>query len=182
MSIQIPSIRQNTVCYFDSKRTGESFYADYNNAIVAYLRKTNRLGSVSNPNTLQKISHINPSLLGLLMTLSNVPCRSVKTLYDINKSINIIELAIRKLTLYNGPAIDPDTVYNSLFVGKESKIDSNSFAFRFRAVNLLSMCNEYINTPYAKDMNYRVDLIDDDTVRSIDMEYFHNNPLDLNRL
>lgn len=182
IALQIPAYHNNTTIFLDSKRTNSSTYVNNSNAIFAYLDKTGRKKLLTNQTVIDRVSTLDSSLLGLLIALTNLPSRGVKSAYDINKSINIIASAVARKSIINGHCSNPEYFYNGLFIGSEGKLSIDSFVFRYKAIDLLEMHREYMFSPYAKDLSYRVNLDDSNTVRSINNEYFKDNPLDLNRL
>lgn len=182
IALQLPATHPNTTIFLNSKRTGMLMYANRSNSIGVYLEKTGRKKLLENAAFLDKLANIDSSLLGLLIALTNLPSRGMKSEYDINKAINIIYSAIVRRSIINGRMSNPLDIYNGLFVGQESKISADSFAFRYKAVDLVTAHQEYMFSPYAKDVSYRSDLEDVETVQAINNKYFYDNPLDLNRL
>lgn len=182
IALQLAGSHNNTTIFLDSKRTGVSMYANYTNAISVYMAKSGRKKLIESPAVISRINGISSHLLGAIIALTNLPSRSVKAIYDANKAINIVSSAIARNTILNGPASDPRVLYDGLFVGSEAKFSKDSFAFRYNAVDLLTMHRMYIYTPYAKDISYKVNLDDSNAVKAINNEYFRDNPLDLNRL
>lgn len=182
IALQLPACHPNTTIFLNSKRTGMMMYANKSNAIWTYLSKTGRNKLLENQAFLDKISNMDTSLLGLIIALTNLPGRSIKSEYDINKAINIVYSAITRKSIFNGRMANPLDIYNGLFIGQECKISADTFAFRYKAVDLLTAHQEYMFTHYAKDISYKSNLSDVETVQAINNKYFYENPLDLNRL
>lgn len=181
IAMQLPACHPNTTVFLNNKRTGVSLYSNITNAIPIYLLKSGRKKLMENQSTLDKLSVIDSSVLGALIALTNLPGRNMKSEYDINKAINIIYSAFTRKSLI-GRMANPVDLYNALFVGQESKMSVDSFVFRYKAVDLLTMYNDYMFSPFAKDISYKTNLNDGDAVRAINDTYFKENPLDLNRL
>lgn len=182
IAMQIPACNPNTTIYLNSKRTGVSLYSNFTNAIPIYLLKTGRKRLLENQGFVDKISCMSSQHIGTLIALTNLPSRNVKSEYDINKAINILYSAITRKSIINSYMSNPLDIYNGLFVGEESKLSPNSFEFRYKAVDLMSIYRNYLYSPQSKDVSYKVNLDDSNTVKAINNEYFKDNPLDLNRL
>lgn len=175
--MQLPAIRENTVIFRPCKtEDGDMSYAITNaNVLDRYLEDTNR----TNPVLLKGLS---PRLLSLIMSLSNLPCRNITSLFNITKSASIIRHAISNMTLLNDynsePAYKLDIMNQSLGKVNASMVDS-----RFKAIDLIFQHGVYLNTANSTtNMKSVIDLYDPDTVRAINNQYFKENPLDLNRL
>lgn len=181
IAMQLPACHPNTTIFLNNKRTGSAFYSNNTNAIPIYLLKTGRNKLMENSSVLDKLSAIDNSVLGGLIALTNLPSRCMKSEYDINKAINVIYSAFTRKSLL-GRMVNPVDFYNALFVGQESKMSVDSFVFRYKAVDLLTMHNDYMYSPYSKDISYKTNLDDGEAVRYINDTYFKDNPLDLNRL
>lgn len=181
-AIQLPANHSNTTIFFNSKRTGTMEYANKDNALSIYVARSGRKRLLEMPAFVDKINAIDSSLLGVLIALTNLPSRVVKSEYDINKAINILYSAVTKNTIPNSRMSNPVNMYNGLFVGQESKMSVDSFIFRYKAVDIISAHMEYMFSPYAKDRPYKSNLVDVEALQAINNTYFYNNPLDLNRL
>lgn len=178
---QVPAMLDNTVIFRDNKFSGTFSVIAKQNAIVGYLYDTDRRKTITDPKNIEKISHISSELLGTLITLTNLPSRGVKSLFDINKAITTLDKIISQGQILNGYVNDTNYLYSCIFNGL-SKVSLEMFILRYKAIDIISNWLHYCQTPYAMDRSYKIDLNDPEAVQAINNEYFKDTPIDLNRL
>ena len=175
---QLPALLNN--CYlFRPKKTLEygdtSFCVKFNNALIAYCNKT------KSDVVLKRLTKINPQLLSVIMTLNGCQDKHLQGVANITKTTMILEDAIEHGRIINAYNSDILYLYNSL-IGINTIIDSASFEYRFKAIDLVIQHMIYTNTVEAKDFTWNINLHDAKTVHDINNQYFIDNPLDLNNL
>ena len=169
----VPS-RDNVTILRPKKSNGQdnSYYINNSNLLDIYL--TERKVKTKIPNALS------PRLLSLIMTLSSTSERNVKSLFSISNTIKIIDRAILGYKMVNGYNSDTEFIWNSIY-DSSWNIGYPTFENRFKAIDIITQHNIYINTPESKDFHPK-NLFDPETVKSINNRYFIKTPLDLNRL
>ena len=173
---QIPAMCDNAFIYRPKKYNGEdtSFAITHNNVLFQYCNKLN------NAKVFEQLKVINPKLLSLIMTLNGLPSKKLLTMLNITTTVGRIYKTINENKIINDYNSDMNFVYNQLELF--SKIDPDSFKYRFNAVDLIFQYRLYDNMAESKDISWLIDLNDPDTVRNINNKYFADNPLDLNAL
>lgn len=126
------------------------------------------------------IGEMNPGLCSLFMTLSRCPERSIKSFFNLPKAFNIIYSGVSEHKILNGYNSNTENIWNSLYKAEFDKYTYDMFDRRFRVIDILSQYLVYLNTNYGKVK--LMNLVDPDTVKNINNEYFKKFPLDLNRL
>ena len=180
---QLPAMKTNTVIYRPCKHNGvdESFVVSTGNVLPLYMEATHRQGGA----TLDLAANVNPQLLSLFMAMTNVPSRDLKSVYNANKAIAVINNLIMNQHIVDG--------YNFVqsLVMIEQKIQPTlrsrpgpqfNVLARYKAIDMVFQHSLYMNTPECMNEAYLIRKIDDDSVREINDKYFAQNPLDLNRL
>ena len=180
---QIPAMNNNTVIFRPKKYNGEdvSYLINNKNCIIRFIIDTRRMSI--DEKRLAIINRINPEFLGIIMGMTNLSCRSIKSLFEINTVLNYLDKAISDHLILNNYNTDIDSVINIL-AGYNPRILSYGFTLssRCKAIDLVYQHRIYYQTVFASDNSYLIDLIDDNSVRAINNEYFKKYPLDLNRL
>lgn len=169
-AFQLPSIWENCAVFRKKTYTGQDISRSITpeNVIMEYLYETR---------TKLYENTIHPSLLSLLMTLTNLPQRNVKTLFNVKTAMNLIsQIGIVRYTP------DIEETYDALSQIKNIGLPKQMFVNRFRAIDLFYQHMLYTNMAESKDDSYLQQLLDPDAVREINDKYFKANPLDLNRL
>lgn len=182
-AFQLPAMKMNTVIFRPAKKEGmdTSFMINTPNVLVSYMQSTHRQGGA----TIDLAANISPELLSLFMAMTNVPSRDVKSVYNANKAIAVINNLIQNHHIVDG--------YNFVqaLVMVEQQIQPNlrsrpgqqfNVLARYKAIDLVFQHSLYMNTPECLNEAYLVRKIDDNSVREINNKYFVSNPLDLNRL
>ena len=178
---QIPAMVENTAIFRDNKHSKTFGVTTKSSAIISYLYDTDRRKVLEDPIMVNKISQISPELLGAFITLTNLPSRNVRSIFDVNKAINTLYKIISQGQILNGYVNDTNYLYSCVFNGL-TKISLEMFVLRFKAIDLISNYLYYAQTPFASDKSYRIDLNDPEAVQAINNEYLKDTPIDLNRL
>ena len=186
MMYQIPAIKDNTVIYRPYRKDGVdmSFYINKANCLNNYVETTRSLNA-SNPQLTACLDTLSPELLSLLIAMTNMPSRGIKSVYNIRTATaKIVDLLINS-RIPNG--------YNTYLViqtildyiqprsEKFQSIEMNILN-RFKAIDMVFQHSLYMYTVESADEHYLIRKIDNNAVREISEKYFAANPLDLNRL
>lgn len=172
---QLVPMRDNITIFRPKKNKGMdiSYYINNKNLLLAYLTER-KVKITENSLTLS------PKTLSLIMALSSVKERNIKSMLNINSAINMIYDAIKDYKLLNGYNSDYDIIWNALD-HKKIKVSQLNFTYRMKAIDIAFQHSIFINTPECKDIKL-TNLYDPNAVKEINNKYFINNPLDLNRL
>ena len=178
---QIPAMTKETYLFRPKKvlvegATSDSSYVVYfNNALTSNYQKT--------PSVLDKICKLNPQLLSLFLTMNGCPEKNVAGMANISRTTKAICSAVESNKILNGYNSDMNYVYDNVIVPNNlNYIDNASFDYRFKAIDVPYQHMIYTTQAEALDNSWLIDLRDPDTVRSINNQYFIDNPLDLNNL
>lgn len=165
---QLPSFTPNTVVFRKKITDKEDTSYSYNfvNAINAFIYETRNIIVDATLNT---------KAISLLMVLSGLPKRNIKSMIDIKKSIQLIT------SIPDSCLGDIEAMYKALII-LHPKLDYDEFNNRFKAIDLLYQHKLYEQRPEAKEMSFMQRFNDPETVRNINNTYFQNAPLDLDRL
>ncbi|MGL5330979.1 MAG: hypothetical protein ACRDD7_17080 [Peptostreptococcaceae bacterium] len=171
---QLASMNNVTVLR-PKKSNGEdiSYYINKNNLYHIYL-KDRKVDLANFPMML------NPGLVSLLMTLSSVTERNIKSLLNIKTAAKELFKAIESYRLVNDYNSNIPLVWNAIDNTK-TKIGLTTFNHRFNAIDIRFQHSVYMTSSEHHSISL-TNLYDPDTVRGINNSYFKNNPLDLNRL
>lgn len=172
---QLVPMRDNITVFRPKKNKGidVSYFINKNNLMHTYL--TERKVKI-NDNYIT----LSPMTLSLIMALSSVKERNIKSMLNINSAINMVYDAIKEFKLINGYNSDFNTIWNALD-HRKIKVSQLNFEYRLKAIDVHFQHSIFINTAECKDINLS-NLYDPQTVKDINNKYFINNPLDLNRL
>jgi len=175
-NFQLIPMRPETVVFRPYKQSGAdlSYYLDKNNLFEKFL-VTDRMV------VAKKTITINPGLFTVFLTLSKLPERRIKSLFNTTKAISILDEAVTSLRLYNGYNSDIERVWNSIYKDSFGSIGYSIFKSRFDVIDIQSQHYGFANSPYSKNITFP-NLYDPETIKLINNKYFKNNPLDLNRL
>lgn len=125
---------------------------------------------------------LNYGLASLILALSNVPERNIKSLLNINTTISILEDAVNNYKISNEYNYHIMNLWDGLKNYEPIyKIGQSVFENRFKAVDLKFQSMVYSNTLESDSIQFN-NLYDPDAVRAINNKYFRDNPLDLNAL
>lgn len=171
---QLIPTRDNITIVRPKKLHGEdiSYYINKSNLVQTYLAERKVKTKLSNI--------LNPGLLSLIMTLSSVSERNIKSLFNISNAIKIISKSVSDYRILNGYNSDTEHIWNGIY-NTNFKIGYTTFEHRFKSIDIINQHSIFINTPECKTIEFK-NLFDPDTVRGINNKYFRITPLDLNRL
>lgn len=133
-------------------------------------------------NTFSEIKLINPSLLSLIYALTRVPERGIPSLHKLPNTIAAITQLIWDKLIINDRTTDIEYICNLLTTKKLLNIkDIPTVRARFNAIDIET---QFIAYSYSAEEKYNgiVNLYDPKAVKEISMQYFKDNPLDLNVL
>lgn len=181
LAFQLPAMLPNTAIFIDDKQSESFMVVTHENAIPSYLYATGRRQALSQQDTVSKLTLISPEKLGVLITLTNLPSRGVRSIFDINKAINTLYGLNSNGQIPDGYVNDINYLYSRIFNGL-SKISLEMFVLRFRAIDLIANHLYFMTTPFANHVEYKQDLNDPEAVQAINNDYFKDTPIDLNRL
>lgn len=179
---QIPALLNNVYLFRPKKirdvnknSCDNSYVIFYSNALLTHYSRT--------PSILDKLKHINPNMLSLLMTFNGCSDKHVAPLINISRTVKVLIDAIATNKIINGYNSDITYVYDNLIIQNNlGFIDRMTFDYRFKAIDIPFQHMIYANSVESKDDTWRVDLKDPATVKAINNQYFIDNPLDLNNL
>lgn len=173
---QLVSMRNNITILRPKKSNGQdlSFYINQKNLYRMYMQS--RKADYNNFPT-----ELSPGLISLLMCLTSVKERNIKSLLNIRTGLSLISNAVNNLTILNGYNSDIQSVTRALDIDTKTSISSVTFEHRFKAIDIQFQHLVFINTPECSEIVIN-NLYDPDSVRFINNKYFKSNPLDLNRL
>lgn len=180
LAYQLVAMRNDTSIFVDDKKNEIATAVTHNAAIAVYLIHTGRIGILNDKTIANKVLCINPQLLGTLITLTNLPSRSIGSIMSVNRAINTLYGLIDKGILMNSYEFNIEYLYNSIFNGL-TKVSLEMFTLRFKAIDLVAEHLYYMHTPIAGKIDMQ-DLNDPEGVQNINNTYFKDTPIDLNRL
>ena len=132
--------------------------------------------------TSVKKTYINPELLYVVMALSNVPERNIKSLLNFNNAIDVIQRAVDSMRLVNEYNFHTNSIWMAINDVKQiANVGEILIDHRIKAIDLAFQSSVYSNTVEASLLNFE-NLYDPNTVIKINEKYFINNPLDLEAL
>lgn len=121
---------------------------------------------------------LNVELLPLVFSLTRLPERNLKSLHSIPSVLKSINKAISSGSILNGYSMDIEYICGKL-CENGLKIN-NSFIVeqRFKAVDIESQYLAFISTPNVRYQGM-INLYDPVALKELNMQYFKDNPLDL---
>ena len=172
---QLVSMRDNIVILRPKKSEGNdvSYYINKHNLYVEYLKS--RKADYTNIPAI-----LSPQLISLVMTLSSIKERNIKSLINIKTVLKLLYEKVINYNILNGYNSDMNHIYNVLNIEKYG-LGATTFEHRFKCIDIAFQHSVFINTPECTSISIN-NLYDPDNVRAINNKYFRNNPLDLNRL
>lgn len=176
---QVPIFAKNCFLIRPSKVYNQNSGLMEDNSYLVY--KNNALSMAYKKHNLEKIIKINPELMSLVWTLNGLPEKNVHQLVNITRATKMILDPIESNRLLNQYMSYSDLIYQNL-LNIHTLIDSNSFAYRFYAIDLLYQYMIYDSQVESKDMTWKIDLRDPATIQNINTQYFLDNSLDLMNL
>ena len=174
---QLAAFNMNTYIFRPRKTLdGDLSYCVRFNTILYYF-----FIKIKKDKVIDRLSRTNPQLLSVLMVMNGLPEKRMRAITNITKASMILYDAIENNRIINGYNSDTRYLYNNL-VGINTVMDSASFDYRFKALDLIYQHMLYINSMEAKDFSWNINLSDVDTVKEINNKYFIDNPLILENL
>lgn len=173
-NMQLCSVKENIIMIRPKKNKGEdlSFSINGRNMINTYIIER-KCSSVYN--------NINGQMLSLIMALTRVPERNIKSYKQIPYIIKCINDAINNGYILNEYNTDIEYICNILNMKYNLNIDPFIVDQRFKAIDIIQQYGAYQMSPEIK-YEKMVNLYDPETVKKINNDYFGNHPLDLNVL
>lgn len=170
---QLTTMKPQTVL-IRSKRDN-SYYVTRNNIMQAYSveRKVKETSQI-----------ISPDLFTCILALNGLRERNIKTLFNITKSIRLLETGITENLIFNGYNSDVKRLFNLITQNEAGiSISDLSFEFRFKAIDIRFQHSIYMTSPECINLDAMlINKHDPETVKEINNKYFESNPLDLNAL
>lgn len=174
---QLPAFNNNTYIFRPRKTLdGDLSYCVKFNTILYYFYI-----KIKTDKVMERLSQTNPQLLSVFMCMNGLPEKHLKACANITKSSMIIYDAIENNRIINGYNSDTRYLYSNL-IGINTIMDSASFDYRFKALDLVYQHMLYVNSVESKDYSWFINLSDSDTVKEINNKYFIDNPLILENL
>ena len=129
-----------------------------------------------------KKTYINPELLYVVLALSNVPERNIKSLLNLNSAIKVLERALDTMRLVNEYNFYTNSIWMAINDVKQiASVGEAVIDHRIKAIDIAFQSTVYSNTVEAQLLKFE-NLYDPNTVMRINEKYFVNNPLDLEAL
>lgn len=145
-----------------------SFLVDYTNIIPSYM--------AIRKNQYDPNRNISPSLYPLLLALSRVPERNIKSFASLPKAIKIIQNGIDNFIINGDIGFNriPFTMEQLL---SNTKLDPFVAKLRYEAINILSQY-QALEFTHANRYEKGVTLTDQQGVEEISAKYYRNSPVD----
>lgn len=129
-----------------------------------------------------KKTYINSELLYVLLALSNVPERNIKSLLNLNSAVKVLERALDTMRLVNEYNFYTNSIWMAINdVQQIANVGETVIDHRLKAIDIAFQSSVYSNTMEAQLLKFE-NLYDPETVMRINEKYFVNNPLDLEAL
>lgn len=185
---QIPALMTQVAIYRPKKGernpetggvTDISWAVTHNSVLQKYVSEDRKIDPT-------KCTGLDPSLLSLLMTLSNCPSRGIKSIFNISTALKLLKQMVSEYQIQNGHSLMVGNVFDYLYESGKLKADAGSlsrqlFINRFNSIDILAQHHAYYASP-DKIVNYEINLYDPESVQAINNTHFKDCPLDLNRL
>ncbi len=172
---QLIPMRDHNVVFRPKKKDGEdvSYFLNKENMMERFI-------IIDRSTMIANKLDLDSGLFTLLLTLSRVPERNLKSIFNVTKAIDIISEAVKNFRIVNGYNSNLEMIWNAIY--KDSfNIGFQTFEDRFKVIDIMFQHRIFATTPEAKKVIFP-NLYDPETVKSINNQYFKRNPLDLNRL
>lgn len=163
---QLPAVLKDTVLFRPFKKGGEdlSWRVDAINTLQLYIQHTRNSSDYI-------VEDLSPRLLSLLMALTNLPERNVKSIFNIQKALEIIRFGINNKKILNDYNTDISSLISELSNSKG--INSTIIQSRYRAIDVIYQHSIYTTTTNSKLNTIPiVNLYDPESVQQINNEYF----------
>lgn len=172
-NFQLIPMRDHNIVFRPKKKDGEdiSYFLNKNNLLERFI-------TIDRSTMISEKILLDSGLFSLILTLSRVPERNIKSNFNITKTIESLNDAIRNFRIFNGYNSDLEIIWNAMF---PESLGFTTFECRFKAIDIIYQHGLISQSSKLKNVVFP-NLYDPETVKSINNEYFKNNPLDLNRL
>lgn len=151
-----------------------SYFVNNKNAIQCYIAETFH-------NSKEQLN-IDSDLIGVVMALTRVPTRGLKSLYTLPTAVDMLENRIESGSIPLKYPWDPDAFFKGISVCNANCIDKNISILtnRFKAVEMVYFqLLGYKQMPESKIYNGVINLYDPKGMQAINEKYFKDYPLDL---
>jgi hypothetical protein len=158
----------------------------YNGQDISYIVNQQNLYQIyimENCNQNEDVTcyFLSPELLSVLMSINKVSSRNIKSIYNIKKSILILQKSIKDNLILNGYNSDIRYLWECLYQYLP-ELNYSTFETRFKAIDIKFQYTIYMNSIECSYINL-LNLYDPEAVKGINNKYFRTtNPLDLDRL
>ena len=152
-----------------------SLFVDKNKSILAYCE------DIGCP----RVHYLNSGMLPILMTMTRVPNRNIKGIYNVPTAIGILEKLINNSIILNDYTEDMNWLCKCIEQCRDIKNKINNpqlMVDRFKAISLIYQYRIYINDPVTKNLNTCTNLSDPKGLQELNQTIFKDYPLDLNVL
>lgn len=176
---QLPAIRNDVVLYRNKKKDGQdiSWYVNNMNVITRYVEQSR---------IKDKLEHItyrfNPEIFSLLLALTSMPERGIRSILNLGTAIKVINEAINNKLILNGYNSD---IYSAAYAICTGRLADQLMLVqnRYNAIDIKKQHNIYFNSPEQLTVKDSIlNQYDPENVKLLNNKYFASNPLDLNRL
>lgn len=172
-AFQLPSIDKNVILFFKKRATGGediSYTVNYTNALDKFIAETRKQHVTQVP--------LDQSWLSGFMTLSGIPKRDIKTLFNYRETLKILN-HIR--SSYN--LIKPDVIFEAISNLYNAKaIQLESIINRYQCIDLNYQLSLYQSLPESQELLYLKQYHDPNELNAINEKYFKANPIMLDLL
>jgi len=169
---QLCSMKPNT--YILRKRNSDiAEYISSDTLMNVYLKEKG---------TKVRTDIISSELYTVLLAMSSVHQRNIKSAINISKSIKALERAIKDHRLINKYNSDISYLWKSILLYGNIKADAGTLTSRFKAIDIMFQHNIFMQSSEHDYSDRLINLNDPNGVREINNKYFAKNPLDLNNL
>lgn len=154
-----------------------SYLVNQYNAIYYYCQETFR----KIPSE-KKFESYPTDIIGIIMAMSRVPTRGLKSMYSLDNVLNILDFRITNSSIPLKYPWDPNLFFNGLDHCTNGAINKDipRLVNRFKAVDsVFFQVLGYKQMPESKTYNGIINLYDPKGMQEINEKYFKNYPLDL---
>lgn len=154
-----------------------SYFVNNKNAIYYYCHETFR----KIPSE-KKFESYPTDIIGIIMALTRVPTRGLKSMYSLDNTLNILDFRIANTSIPLKYPWDPNLFFNGLdrCVSGSINKDIPQLVNRFKAVDsVFFQVLGYKEMPESKLYNGIINLYDPKGMQEINERYFKDYPLDL---
>lgn len=177
--VSVPNNLSESTIVIRPKKVGNndiSYIVDRNNILSILLDE--RKVKI----TPKEIFWLNSSLYSLILALTRLPERHIKSLLNLPDAIRSLSEAIRSNDIYNGWTVDAGRVAYTINKGREQtkKINEFEVANRFSAIDIVSQFDSLQSTGIPLSITNMTNLYDPNGMKEIINKYFgKDNTLDV---